>query len=197
MDSNLAFQEEPREELIGGETVLMAPAALNHVLIAGNIYGVFANYLRGKPCTPIADGAVAYLTETDRFSPDFMVVCDPDKLRPDGVHGAPDLAVEILSPSTAARDKTYKKAVYERCGVREYWIVSPGDRSVEQYLLCDGRLELRNVYTLCPDDLRDLLSEQQRAAIVTEFRCGVFDELSVPLDAVFARVGERGFGIRN
>ena len=188
MDGNLAYQEEYPEETLNGKTVMMAPAALNHVLISGNIYGIFHQYLRGKHCTPIPDGALVFLTEADRFSPDFMVVCDPEKLRPDGVHGAPDLAVEILSPGTAARDKGYKKTVYARCGVREYWIVSPGDRSVEQYLLRDGRLELNNIYSLYPDYLLARLSPAQKAEVVTEFRCSLFEDLTIPLEAVFARV---------
>jgi len=49
-----------------------------------------------------------------------MVVCDRDKIKNDGVHGAPYLVVEALSPSTAKRDKTYKKDAYARSGVREY-----------------------------------------------------------------------------
>ena len=188
MDTNLAFQEDMQEELIGGKIVMMSPAALNHVLISGNIYRVFSNYLQGKQCTPIADGALVYLTEADHFSPDFMVVCDADKLRPNGVHGAPDLVVEILSPSTAARDKAYKKTVYARCGVREYWIVSPGDKSIEQYLLHDREFELHNVYTLYPDYLRDHLSEEQVASIVTEFKCSLYDDLTISLEDIFARV---------
>lgn len=185
---NLAYQEERWEELVGGEIVMMAPAAVNHVLIGGNIYGIFSNYLRGKNCTPFPDGALVYLTEKDHFVPDFMIVCDKTKILPDGIHGAPDLVVEILSPSTAARDKAYKKSVYAQCAVREYWIVSPGDKSIEQYLLHDGKLELHNVYTRYPDYLLNHLSEEQKAAIVTEFKCSLYDDLTISLEDVFARV---------
>ena len=78
----------------------MSPPSLNHNFISGNIYNIFSNYLRGKRCTPIADGTHLFLTKRERFIPDGMIVCDPDKLRPDGVHGAPDLVIEVLSPST-------------------------------------------------------------------------------------------------
>ena len=188
MNNNLAYREELREELIGGCIVLMAPAALNHVLISGNIYGIFNHYLRGKRCTPIADGAMLFLTDTDHFSPDFMVVCDVEKLRPNGVHGAPDLVVEILSPSTAVRDRTYKKSVYARCGVREYWIVSPGDKSVEQYLLHDGAYVLHNIYTLDPDGPRSQRAEVPEAGTATVFQCSLFDDLTISLEDIFARV---------
>ena len=134
MGGNLAYQEERREELVGGKVVMMAPASSNHNRIAGNIYYIFRRYLNGKKCEPFADGENVYLTDCDHFVPDFMVVCDPDKVKADGVYGAPDLVVEVLSPSTAQYDRGRKMRVYAQCGVREYWIVSPGDRTVEQYL---------------------------------------------------------------
>lgn len=109
MRDNLAYQEERREELIGGKTVMMAPASTNHTFTAGNIYSIFWNYLKGKQCTPIADGSTVYLTDSDHFVPDFMVVCDPSKIKNNGIHGAPDLVVEVLSPSTMRNDKTHKK----------------------------------------------------------------------------------------
>ena len=93
MNNNLAYQEEFREELIGGEPVMMSPAFSNHNRIAGNIYRIFSNYLFKRKCEPFADGEDVYLTPEDRFVPDFMVVCDPEKVRHDGVHGAPDRAV--------------------------------------------------------------------------------------------------------
>ena len=98
MNSNLAYREEFREELIGGKAVAMSPRPMyNHNHIAFNIAVLFSNYLRGKPCTVVPDGTDLYLTEEDRFVPDVMVVCDRDKIRRDGVHGAPDLVVEVLS----------------------------------------------------------------------------------------------------
>jgi Uma2 family endonuclease len=58
--------------------------------------------------------------------PDLLVVCDKNKMTEQDIQGAPDLVVEILSPSTAVKDKREKKAPYERFGVREYLIVYPG-----------------------------------------------------------------------
>ena len=138
MNSNLAYREEFREELIGGKAVAMSPRPMyNHNHIAFNIAVLFSNYLRGKPCTVVPDGTDLYLTEEDRFVPDVMVVCDRDKIRRDGVHGAPDLVVEVLSPSTMRNDRMRKKEVYQACGVREYWLVDPENRTIEQYLLQD------------------------------------------------------------
>ena len=128
MNDNLAYQEERREEIIGGKVVMMSPRpSFNHNQVSYNISRLFGNYLYEKKCTPIADGMDLYLDEDNQFVPDFMVVCDPDKIKSDGVHGAPDLVVEVLSPSTARNDRTHKKETYANCGVREYWIIHPED----------------------------------------------------------------------
>ena len=85
----------------------------------------------------------------NQFIPDFMVVCDPDKIKPDGVHGAPDLVVEVLSPSTARNDKTRKKDIYARCGVQEYWIVDPSGKSLEIYRTSGSEFMLYDVHASC------------------------------------------------
>lgn len=191
MDGNLAyqddFQEKIREELIGGEVFLMAPASTNHVLVSGNIYSIFGSYLKGKDCVPFMDGIKVFLTEQDHFVPDMMVVCDRDKIKTDGIHGAPNLVVEILSPSTMRNDRTRKKEVYAKCGVREYWIVSPGDKSVEQYLLRGGELVLNFIYVLPPEWMPARLTEKERAEIVTHFKCSLFDDLDISLEDIFYR----------
>ena len=188
MNSNLAYQDAFREELINGEVVAMSPAASNHNRIATNISGIFWNYLDGKRCEPFGDGEIVYLTEEDHFIPDFMVVCDPDKVKDDGVHGAPDLIVEVLSPSTAKNDRGRKMDVYAQCGVREYWIVIPGEKSVEQYVQKDGRLVLQEVYSIRPDFMLKRMSEKESAAIVTEFKCSLFDDLTIRLHDIFKRI---------
>jgi len=190
MNTNLAYRDDfRREELIGGKPVMMAPRpAIVHSYTASNIYTIFANYLRGKRCTPLGDGVDLYLSETEHYIPDMMVVCDPEKIRRTGVYGAPDLVVEVLSPSSIRYDRGPKMQTYARCGVREYWIVSPGERSVEQYFLQDGRLELHDVFHDYDDDVLEVMSEEDRAAVVTEFRCSLFDDLSIRLEDVFDRV---------
>ena len=187
MDNNLAYQEEWREELICGKIVAMAPASVNHNFVAANIYSVFNNYLRGKSCIPFTDGTKVCLTETDHFIPDMMVVCDRDKIKWDGVHGTPDFVVEVLSPSTAKDDKKYKKEVYAKCGVREYWIVDPVSKSIEQYLQDNRTFVLHDVYTLRPAYMMEAMTEEERAAVVTHFKCSLYDDLNISLEEIFYR----------
>ena len=184
---NLTTEAFP-EELIGGKVFMMSPATVNHVLISNNIYRIFGNYLHGKTCLPIGDGVLVFLTEEDRFVPDFMVVCDRSKVRPNGVHGTPDLVVEVLSPSTARYDRGRKKDVYEQCGVKEYWIVSATDKSVEQYILENGRYRLHQVYSVYPDWMLAKMKPEERAEVVTEFRCSLYDDLTISLDDIFYRI---------
>ena len=63
--------------------------------------------------------------EKDYFEPDISVICDPDKVDDKGCHGAPDLVVEILSPSTKDRDLGVKLFKYRMAGVKEYWVINP------------------------------------------------------------------------
>lgn len=188
MNENLAYQEERREELIGGKVVLIAPSPRwNHMAVSGNIFGIFRDYLKGKKCTPIQDGFDLYLDDENQFVPDFMIVCDPCKIKPDGVHGAPDLVVEVLSPSTAKNDKGHKKDVYAKCGVLEYWIVDSVSNSIEVYRLDGSSYVLHDVYTQRPDWELEMMSEAERAAVVTHFQCSLFDDLDISLEEIFYR----------
>lgn len=192
MNSNLAYQgdawEKRREELIDGEVVMMSPRpTFNHNQVSSNIYYIFAKHLRGKKCTPIADGMDLFLDEKNNFVPDFMVVCDPDKIKPDGIHGTPDLVVEVLSPGTAKNDKTCKKDAYAKCGVQEYWLVNPGDKSVEVYRADGTEFILHDIYSLYPDWQLAKMSEEERAAVITHFKCSLFDDLDISLEEIFYR----------
>lgn len=189
MNDNLAYQDELWEEIINGKPVLMSPRpTTNHNRISGNIYFMFKKYLKGRKCEAFPDGADLYLTEKDRFIPDMMVVCDHKKVKANGVHGAPDLVAEILSPSTMKRDKGYKKDAYAQAGVKEYWLVNPADKSIEQYFLQNGQYILNEVYVIHPDYLLEKMTKEEIAAIPTEFKCSLYDDLFIKLEDVFENV---------
>lgn len=82
-----------------------------------------------------------YLDELNAFQPDILFVSKEnlDLIKEDGLHVAPDLIIEILSPSTAKYDLEEKKEVYEQYGVKEYWIVNPADNSVTGYSLVNEK----------------------------------------------------------
>lgn len=190
MNGNLAYlQNDVWEELIDGKVIAMSPRpTTDHYHVSFNIAYIFTTYLRGKRCTPFGDGVDLYLTETDRFIPDGMVVCDTEKIKRDGVHGAPDLVVEVLSPSTAKHDRGRKKQVYEQCGVSEYWLVDPANKTLEQYLLQQGAFTLHEVYAIYPDYMLDKMTEEERAALPASFRCSLFEDLDIVLEDIFDRV---------
>ena len=140
----LTWPDDVRYELIDGVAYLMAPApTLEHQDIAGEIYRQLANALEGKPCRPYVapvDVRLPKGNEADEavdtvVQPDVIVVCDQGKLDRRGVRGAPDFVVEVLSPSTAFHDHKRKREVYERAGVKEYWLVDPVERTIHIYRL--------------------------------------------------------------
>lgn len=143
----LSWPEDVRYELIDGRAYLMAPAPnLEHQDVVGEIYRQLSNALEGKPCRPFVapvDVRLPKAGEADDsidtvVQPDVLVVCDASKLDRRGVRGAPDFVVEVLSPLTASHDHVLKRRVYERAGVREYWLVHPIDRIVTIYRLLNG-----------------------------------------------------------
>lgn len=146
----------PQYELIEGEPRMMAPPSGKHQEIVMEIGRQLANYLQGKTCKvfPAPYGVRLFEKEKDTpddvdtlVEPDITVVCDPKKLDDMGCKGAPDLVIEILSPSTRRHDKVTKFDLYQRAGVREYWIVDPEAQVVQVHTLEDGRYHAAMVYT--------------------------------------------------
>jgi Uma2 family endonuclease len=126
----LSWNDDERWELIDGVVYNMSPApTTRHQNIAGRLYSRLEQTLRGKPCQPFIAPVDVILSERDVVQPDVIVVCDPAKITEKNIQGAPDLVVEVLSPSTAAKDLREKKALYQRAGVREYLVIDP----LEQY----------------------------------------------------------------
>ena len=148
MAEALTWDEQDRIELIDGYPVMMAPPSRVHQKISGELFGQLRDYLKGKKCEIYHAPFAVRLFERDGerpedvdtlVEPDISVVCDPSKLDDIGCKGAPDLVMEILSSSTTRHDKFTKFNLYQRAGVREYWIVDPADKSVQVFVLEDGR----------------------------------------------------------
>lgn len=151
----LSWGDDARGELLDGELVLMAPPTRIHQDISVELTRQLANFLEGKRYRVYhAPFAVRLFEQKDDgpemvktvVEPDISVICDPEKLDGRGCKGAPDLVMEILSPSTQRHDRLVKLDLYQRSGVREYWIVDPDSRTVQVFLLDRGSVLPYEVY---------------------------------------------------
>ncbi|GAW31694.1 Uma2 family endonuclease [Carboxydocella sp. JDF658] len=134
----LDLDEGARVELIGGRFYAMVPApSRQHQKIIGKLFLNLGNYLtkKGGPCEVYLSPFDVYLSENDVVQPDLTVICDPAKLSKRGCEGAPDLIIEVVSPSNAAMDYVKKLHLYHQFKVKEYWIVNPQSRKLTRYLL--------------------------------------------------------------
>ena len=144
------------DEIIGGEIYLMGTPSSRHQEISFEIGRQLGNYLEGKRCRvyPAPYGVRLFEQDGDDpeavdtvVEPDISVICDRGKIDKTGCKGAPDMVVEILSPSTQRHDRLVKLGLYQRAGVREYWIVSPEEQTVQVMLLDSGGvLQFHEVY---------------------------------------------------
>jgi Uma2 family endonuclease len=141
----LGWDEDVRVEIIDGELYAMAPPTRFHQDIIWEMSRQFGNFLQGKPCKGYTAPFGVRLFPQDNqgdgtyVEPDIAVVCDSSKLDNKGCNGAPDLIVEIVSPSTARHDRVVKFRKYLEAGVREYWVVNPEEQTVQAHILDDGR----------------------------------------------------------
>jgi len=165
---------------------MMASPSLNHTRIISNIYQIFSLYLKTTLCSVFFDSVDVHFNEKDIVIPDLTIVCDKSKLKPDGIYGAPDVIVEVLSPSSAKNDKGYKKSLYEKNGVKEYWIVDPDAKSIDAYHLHDGVFELDNAYIYRTSKEREHMTKKDLDSLVSGFKTSLFEDLPIQLEEVFA-----------
>jgi Uma2 family endonuclease len=173
----LMFPDDERWEIIGGILYNMTPAPdTKHQSVVGELYRKFGNYLDGKSCRVfVAPFDVRLLSEGKRndevknvVQPDTTVICDTGKIDDKGCNGAPDLIIEVLSPSTAKMDRGEKLKLYRRARVKEYWIVDPANEIVEVLKLQEDSLPETFVYS--KEDV---------------VKVGIFEELEIDLQTVF------------
>lgn len=140
----LAWEEDGQMELLFGQVVMMAPPLRGHQEVSGELFRQLANFLEGKRCRVYAAPFAVRLFEKEGdapedvdtvVEPDITVVCDTGKLDKYGCKGAPELVIEVLSPSTRRHDRLVKLELYQRAGVAEYWLVDPENQSVQVLLL--------------------------------------------------------------
>ena len=147
----MTWVDDKMRELIGGIVRLMSAPNTRHATISGEIYVSMSNYIKkqkGKckvfhapfdvrlPKRPedIQDNKIDTVVQ-----PDVCVICDLSKIDERGCIGAPDMVVEVLSPSSRQYDYIHKREKYESAGVKEYWVVAPLSKTVDVFILQSNR----------------------------------------------------------
>ena len=128
-------------QLIGGELVMSPAPSLQHQRIIGKIFTLLSDYVNKKQLGEIFVSPVdVFLDDENTFQPDITFISKERASIMDEqkINGAPDFVVEILSPSTAYYDLKKKKVMYEKYGVKEYWIVDPMEKTIDVLILRGG-----------------------------------------------------------
>jgi Uma2 family endonuclease len=151
----LTWPDDVRYELIEGVPYMMSPGpSRGHQDISVSIVYQLYDFLIGKQCKVYAAPLDVRLNADEEddtvVQPDVLVVCDEEKLDDKGVKGAPDMIVEVLSPSSENYDALVKLNLYRKYGVKEYWIVNPASKVLTVHLLNNGQY-ITTAY--CEDDV--------------------------------------------
>lgn len=161
---NWLFDE--RVELIRGKVFKMSPApSPSHQQVSVRLSSELYFFLKTKSCkvyTAPFDVRFPKDSTADKdiytvLQPDLCVICDLQKIDNRGCIGAPDIVVEILSPGNNKKELLYKYAVYEEFGVKEYWIVSPMDKTFLKYTLINGSYQPSKLFTISEKIYSDIL----------------------------------------
>ena len=149
----LNLKDDKRYELIDGKKYLMSSPSVIHQEILGEIYSQIREYLKGKKCKVFVAPLDVSGEKEDKkaynvVQPDIMVVCDSKKIKESNILGAPDMVIEILSNSTAGHDRILKLNLYQKYGVKEYWIVSPNENVITVFLLNEEKQYTVKAYYL-------------------------------------------------
>lgn len=178
----LAEFERKRDEKIDGVIYDMSPSpSYQHGIINNNINTIIRTGLKNSLCLVFMENLdFKYHPDVndDYVCPDIMVICDRKHLKGGAYSGIPKFIAETLSHSTAKRDRTEKKDLYEQAGVEEYWIVSPLG-SVEIYYLQNGKYVLEQNYMLQND------KEDEDYNAETEIILKAFPHIKMTLGEIF------------
>jgi Uma2 family endonuclease len=139
-----SWGEEVRCELIDGVVYNMASPTINHQRIAARVWKQLDNLLAGRVCEALLSPVDVRLfanhsnkNDDTVVQPDILIVCDKKKYDPNGrgILGAPDVVIEILSPSSTYHDRVLKCKKYQEAGVDEYWLIDPDHKITEVHIL--------------------------------------------------------------
>jgi Uma2 family endonuclease len=164
-----------RWERIDGTIYDMSPPpSSSHQSMVTRISGEIYSYLKlqGRSCQVFVAPFAVWLDNNeagDYVEPDITIVCDKHKITAKGCVGVPDMIVEVLSPSTAVKDKGVKLRKYRMAGVKEYWIVDPLNGNVEIYRAVEDHI----------------FGEREVVGSDDKIRVGLFEDLQIDLREIF------------
>jgi Uma2 family endonuclease len=166
-----------RHELIDGEHIVSPAPVIRHQRILRNLTVCLAIHLAAHPQGEVLFAPVDVLfSEHDMVEPDLVYISDERgrrQLNEKRLVGPPDLAVEVLSPSTRKIDETRKLRLYERFGVSEYWLVDPEQETVRIHRQVKDRLVLATMLS------------RQVGTIEQNLSTPLLPGLAIPLAAIF------------
>ena len=191
MATEIFVEQYDDYEIIGGEK-FMAPSADSwHNNAAGKLYLIIGMHVAtNKLGLVFTDSLDVHFPDGNVFKPDFMFISAANsKIVIDNkhstIHGVPDMVAEVFSRSTMKRDIGIKKDIYERNGVKEYWMIDPWRESVSVYLLRDGKYFLDDIYHNYSAEELNELTDEERAEIKTEVPVTILDGFKVKIKNIF------------
>ena len=147
----LSWNDNIRRELIDGVVKLMSGVSKLHNRVTVRLTKIYETIFENRNIDYFVFHAPfdVFLSDNTVVQPDFGIVCDLSKVADDGIKGVPDFIVEVLSPTSLKRDAYEKFALYEKYGIKEYWIINPIERCVNVFLLqSDGKYDNGTPYEL-------------------------------------------------
>ena len=146
LNTNLKFTYEDyvhmpegkRYEIVEGELYMVPAPTTTHQRISRKLEEMLSRFVEERKLGEVFYAPIdVVFSETDIVQPDIIFISNENKniIKEENIKGAPDLIIEILSPSGAQRDKIIKKKLYARNGVKEYWLAEPQKKTIEALVL--------------------------------------------------------------
>ena len=178
-------------EIIEGVKFMAASPFKRHGKVVGRLMFTIGTYaFINKLGSAFADNFDVHFPDGNIFRPDFVFISAAnDNIifdnEDENFYGVPDMVAEVFSRSTMKRDFTIKKEIYERNGVKEYWLINPWSETIDVYLLRDGKYFLDDVYPNYSDAELNNLTDEERAEVKFEIPVAVLDGFKVKIKNIF------------
>ena len=191
MATEIFVEQYDDYEIIGGEKFMAPSPGWGHVNVTANLVKIIGNYASiNKLGVVAADNFDVHFPDGNLFKPDFIFVSAAKakslfESKNSTLHGVPDMVAEIFSRSTMKRDVGIKKDVYERNGVKEYWMIDPWRETVEVCLLRGGKYEFGGLYQNWSEDELARLTDAERAEVESEIPVDVLDGFKIKIKNIF------------